>query len=130
MTRCRNATDEHYATYGAKGIKVCEHLDKSPEALIALIGERPSTSLSIDRFPNPRGNYSCGTCEECLKNGWIFNIRWATDKEQARNQITNRMITLRGETRCMSEWAELLGKNYGIVRAKIRRGWTPERAFA
>lgn len=37
-------------------------------------GPRPSTKHSIDRYPNPFGDYEPG------------NVRWATASEQARNQ--------------------------------------------
>ena len=129
MTRCRNPKWDTYARYGAKGVKVCSRIAESPQALIDLIGDRPSKDHSLDR-KNSRGHYSCGMCSDCARKDWPMNIRWATAKEQHRNASSNHRITFNGETRCMSEWAELYGVDYGKFRGRIKRGWPMERAVA
>jgi len=129
MTRCRNPKWDTYARYGANGVKVCSRIAGSPQALIDLIGERPSKDHSLDR-KNSRGHYSCGMCSDCARNDWPMNLRWATTKEQHRNASSNRRITFNGETRCMSEWAELYGIEYGKFRGRIKRGWSMAHALA
>lgn len=71
-SRCNNPNREKYKDYGARGIKVCERWHKF-ENFLADMGEAPR-GLSIDRFPDPDGNYEPGNC------------RWATPKQQAANR--------------------------------------------
>ena len=59
-----------------------------PDGLLAFaadLGPRPSRSHSVDRRDNDKG-YLCGRCEECERNGWPPNCRWATKREQNENQ--------------------------------------------
>src|SRR5689334_10528036 len=88
VTRCFNQNSGDYKRYGAKGITACDFLRKSPWSIIESIGNRPSLDYSIDRINNS-GSYTCGKCEQCTKNGWVKNIRWATDIEQANNKFRN-----------------------------------------
>jgi hypothetical protein len=75
--RCNNPTHVSYKYYGAIGIKVCEAWDNDKDGFanfLAYIGARPGPEYSIDRWPNPAGNYEPG------------NVRWATDEQQANNK--------------------------------------------
>jgi len=81
------------------------------------LGPRPSTEHSLDRIDNSEG-YKPG------------NLRWATPNEQARNRSDNRLITFRGETLCLSEWAERLGMDDSALAVRMSRcGWSQERAL-
>lgn|SRR6266436_912231 len=60
--------------YGGLGVTVCERWRYSYENFLKDMGRRPSVKHSIDRFPNPSGNYEPGNC------------RWATKREQRLNQ--------------------------------------------
>lgn len=91
MNRCFNPNFPSFSRYGAVGILACEFIKSSPVNLVALIGERPSKKLSLDRIDNKNG-YTCGTCEECFKRGFVLNVRWATASQQNRNQNRNRII--------------------------------------
>ena len=95
MARCFNPKYEHFAYYGGKGIAPCAFLKSSPVNLMFLIGQRASSDFTLDRINNELG-YTCGQCEECLKNGWVLNVRWVTATEQARNRSNNIWLMFKG----------------------------------
>lgn len=97
--------------YRDKGIRVCERWQNSFEAFLEDMGERPSKQHSIDRI-DVNGDYCPGNC------------RWATPQEQARNKTVNVILTHNGESKCITEWAEQLGFDSGIIRDRLRLGWS------
>lgn len=114
--RCNNPNEIGWKNYGGRGISVCERWN-SFENFLADMGNRPSSSHSIDRFPNPNGNYEPSNC------------RWATDKDQARNTRRNRMLTAHGKTQCLAAWSEELVIPASRIIARLNRGWNDERAL-
>ena len=104
ICRCFHEGNHNYEFYGGNGITVCIFLYQSPLNLVKMIGERPSKIWTLDRI-NPNLHYSCGTCEECIKNNWPLNIRWATQKEQEHNKNNNTLMTINGVTKTAVEWA-------------------------
>lgn len=114
--RCYNPKCNRYHTHGERGITVCERWRESFEAFLEDMGTRPSKGLSIERRDN-NGNYESGNCY------------WATRKQQARNKRTTMFLTVNGETKPVSQWAEESGINYHTLRARIKSGWTAERAI-
>ena len=119
--RCTNTGNSRHAYYGGRGIRVCDRW-LEPESgfsnFLADMGERPSKAHSIDRYPDPNGNY----CPE--------NCRWATTKEQNRNQRSNVLLTYQEKTQCISAWAEELNMPSDRIRGRIRRGWSVDRTLA
>ena len=105
--RCSNPQTPCYKNYGSRGITVCDRWMKF-ENFLEDMGERPA-GTTLDRINN-NGNYEPGNC------------RWATMKEQNRNRGNNRLITVNGETRCISEWAEKCGVSDTLIGARLRRG--------
>lgn len=73
IARCENPKRREWKNYGGRGIAVCEEWRYDYPAFLAHVGRRPSADLSIDRWPDPDGNYEPG------------NVRWATRSQQARN---------------------------------------------
>jgi hypothetical protein len=114
--RCSRPSPKEQRIY--KGVTVCGRWAESFEAFLEDMGEPPSPLHSIDRFPNQSGNYEPGNC------------RWATPLQQARNSRKNRLIAFRGESLCIAEWAERLGIAYHCLYARLRKGWTVERAMS
>jgi hypothetical protein len=102
IQRCTNPKNPGFKNYGGRGIQFCERWRKF-ENFIADMGIRPK-GYSIDRTNN-EGNYE------------PLNCKWVLNKFQHRNKRSNRMITLKGETRCLSEWAEVIGISVnGLVK--------------
>lgn len=81
--RVDNPNNEWFHRYGGRGIRYCRGFENFSH-FFQLLGIRPDNH-SIDRVDN-NGHYSCGKCEECQTNGWPFNCRWATPKQQAANR--------------------------------------------
>jgi len=116
--RCYNASDPKYGRYGARGIQVCARYRTSFAAFFADMGPRPDSQHSVDRRDND-GHYSCGKCEECQRNEWPANLRWATTKQQIRNYSRNKMFTWQHKTQCLKAWAEELQINYATLYTRI-----------
>lgn len=112
--RCGNSNDTHYARYGGRGIRVCEPWKKFVQFWQDM-GDCPP-HMEIDRLDND-GHYEPDNC------------RWATRKEQNRNKSDNRMLTLNGITRCVTDWAESIGIQRGTISSRLRYGWSVERTL-
>lgn len=114
--RCLNANDASHARYGGAGVSVCQRWADSFEAFLADMGPKPSPRHTIDRIDNAKG-YEPGNC------------RWATMAEQSRNKRTSRRITFRGVTKVLAEWSREFGLHHSLIQARLRAGWTVERAL-
>lgn len=116
--RCAGSTPAYKKNYLDKGITIHAPWVEDFTVFLAAVGRRPSPKHSLDRFPNPNGNYEPG------------NVRWATAKEQARNKTNNRHLTFNGETHIACEWAEILGINIKCFTERLRRWGECDRLFA
>lgn len=119
MTRCywSKPGDKNYALYKGAGVVVADRWHDFKNFL-ADIGLKPSPKHSIDRYPNPIGNYEPD------------NVRWATSKEQCRNWSTrNRRITFGDQTMLLSEWAQQLGLTRESLRDRLDSEWSVEKAL-
>jgi len=112
--RCSNPNNIGYADYGGRGITVCKRWQRFKNFL-ADMGERPA-GTSIDRIDSDKG-YFPGNC------------RWATKKQQRRNQRSNQFITFNGQTKCIADWAKTTGNNDATLRSRIRNGWSIEKTL-
>lgn len=115
--RCYNPKAYGYKWYGGRSIKVCDEWRNDVVAFWNWAQENGyADNLTIDRIDS-NGDY----CPE--------NCRWATYKEQANNQSTNRPIAYKGVTKNLNQWIEDLGLNFTMTHDRLRMGWTVEDAF-
>lgn len=104
--------------YVEKGIGVCPEWDSSYLAFLRDVGRAPvdGEKYTMDRIDNAHG-YEPG------------NVRWATHREQNRNKSDNRLLALYGETKCLQDWAEMVGIHPNTVRRRLARGLSVEEAL-
>ena len=88
---------------------------KSFEVFLEDMGPR-TEDTTLDRVDNNRG-YSPDNC------------RWATAKEQNRNRSNSHMVKYQGEQILLIELCERLGKDYEIVRGRLKIGMPLEGAL-
>lgn len=95
--RCYNQNNKSYPNYGARGIQICDEWREDFQTFYMWCmkhGFKPE--LEIDRIDND-GNYSPQNC------------RFVTRSENQRNKSTSRFVTIAGETKTVSEWAQKTG---------------------
>lgn len=118
-SRCSNPNARAYSNYGGRGIRVCKRWS-GPNGFVNFLfdmGPRPSPRHMVDRYPNRDGDYEPGNC------------RWATARQNSQNMRTNRNVTFRGETRCITEWARILGLGVSTLCYRLR-AWDLESAMS
>lgn len=103
--RCNNPKTSGYHNYGGRGIKVCRRWLKF-ENFYADMGDPPSPKHSLDRI-DVNGNY-------CKRN-----CRWATSTEQCNNKRDNVVLTYRGKTMSVADWARHLSIPKGTIFTRL-----------
>lgn len=114
--RCYVKTHGGYKNYGGRGIIVCDRWRHSFENFYTDMGDQPSPVSTLDRIDND-GDYEPSNC------------RWASYSQQNRNRRNNRLVEIDGETHCIAEWVEILGIKDHLVKTRMRRGWSAEKAL-
>lgn len=112
--RCRNPNNPRYASYGGRGIAICERW-KRFENFWSDMGPKPSKSHQLDRVDNDRG-YEPGNC------------RWATPAVQMVNRRVTRFVEVDGKQVPLAELARLCGIPANTLRGRIVAGWDITRA--
>lgn len=115
LKRCNCPDAPGYQHYGGRGIRVCERW-ASFDCFFQDMGPRPSDDHSIERR-DVNGHYEPANCT------------WATITEQSRNKRDTIWLELNGTRRCLREWAEILGIHPTTLLARLRHGWSAERAL-
>lgn len=112
--RIRNERDISFENYGGRGIKVCDEWSDFANFAKWALENGYCANLTIDRI-DVNGDYAPDNC------------RWATIKQQQRNKRNNNLITYNGETKCATEWEQVLGYNKGLIYARQSLGWDIDR---
>lgn len=110
--RCNNPNSQQFHNYGARGIRVCQRWLDSFDNFLSDMGEKPD-GLTLDRIDNDKG-YSPENC------------RWATKRQQRKNQRTIIMIAFSGETMCRRDWAKKTGLHETTIQYRMNAGWPIE----
>ena len=106
--RCNNPNHHAYASYGGRGITVCERWATSFENFLADMGVMPA-GLTLDRIEN-NGNYEPGNC------------KWATRAEQQRNRrVTKLNPELVALIRSSPLTSPVLGAQLGVNPRTVRK---------
>ena len=117
IERCYNPHFVAFANYGGRGIQVCEEWRNSFVSFRAwAIPNGYNNKLTLDRIDNG-GNYEPSNC------------KWSTTKEQCNNRRTNRLISYRGETKTMTQWAESIGMSANTFKRRLYAGWSVAKAI-
>jgi len=117
MRRCYDIKDRAYERYGGRGIGVCKRWH-SAEKFVSDNAKKAAPGLSIDRIDND-GHYEPS------------NVRWVSCGTQSRNRRSNVLLTHKGQTQTLTEWAEALSIPPRTLWARIRRrGWSVDKALS
>lgn len=118
QNRCYNKNVKEYSNYGGRDITVCERWLESFENFrddmyesylkhVEIYGIGRNTSL--DRYPNPDGNYEPSNC------------KWSTSKEQCE---TRRTTTKTENPHDHAYWRQKLGNALrDIIRFRLKRSF-------
>lgn len=115
MHRCFNVRAREYPQYGGRGITVCPEW-RTFIGFFQDMGECPPHK-SIDRINN-HGNYEPSNC------------RWATYQQQNQNSRQNVLLTFKGETLCVTEWARRLNVGCARLFSRVKAGWPVQKILS
>lgn len=114
--RCQTPSCGSYEEYGRRGIKVCQRWERFV-LFLEDMGHPPTDKHELDRVDN-NGHYEPDNC------------RWATEKTQARNRRSNRILDFQGESMAVVQWSEKLGISQSVINSRLRNGWSVERTLS
>ena len=114
--RCNYPAHKYYKNYGGRGIRVCAEWDDFFMFYEWALANGYQEGLTIDRI-DTNGNYEPSNC------------RWVTMKVQNNNRRNNHLVTYKGQTKTLSEWAEEFQINRYTLYKRIQAGWSVEKAL-
>jgi len=114
--RCYRKKEDNYYLYGKRGIFLCKRWHKFEKFYMDMIKDwKPG--LQIDRKDNNKG-YSPDNC------------RWVTPEQQQNNRRNNHLLTYKGKSMTISQWARKIGLSPNTLERRINKyGWTTEEAI-
>lgn len=115
-TRCSNKNRLAFADYGAKGISVCDEWKTFEPFHEWALRSGYEDNLTIERK-----DINIGYCPE--------NCEWIPRGDQNKNTHRNVLVTFKGETMIVSDWARRTGLPVGRLSHRLRCGWSVERAL-
>lgn len=115
--RCYAPCNANMGYYQKEHITVCERWRNNFPAFLEDMGHIPGDDYSIDRIDNAKG-YSPENC------------RWIPFRHQSRNRRNIMLITYRGKTRPLKEWAHRLKLKYHTLYGRLSKGIPFEQAIS
>lgn len=117
MDRCYREKAKNYPFYGGRGIAVCPEWHNIE---------------AFEKWANESGFQKGLTLERKDVNGDYCpkNCMWATKKQQANNRRNTVTIECNGESRTISEWADILGMSRSTISNRHHRGLPIEKVLA
>lgn len=107
--RCLNPKAVQFHDYGGRGIKVCERWMEFKNFLEDM-GLRPD-GLTLERI-NVNGNYEKSNC------------KWATQKDQVRNQRVTRRVRIEGREYIAADLSDISGLKTDTIVQRAALGLT------
>jgi hypothetical protein len=105
--RCSSKDRRGY--YFKRGIRCCDEWNDFKTFYLWAIKNGYNDKLTLDRIDNSKG-YSSENC------------RWATWQEQQRNKTNNRIITYKGKSMILAEWADFYHTTRGAINYRDKHG--------
>lgn len=110
--RCTDRNSEpDYGRYGGRGIRVCDEWREDFEAF----HKWATTSGYADNLTLDRIDNNCGYSPD--------NCRWVSRGIQNNNRRSNRLVTFRGETKTLADWARELNMCPSTLGKRLRAAW-------
>ena len=116
--RCYNPKAPAYKYYGALHVRMCKAWRDDFWTFLSDMRCRPSEQHSVDRYPDPFGDYEPGNC------------RWATATEQARNKRNTVFVEADGKRMSLTDYCEAIDLSSELVRLRMHKGWSIEEAVS
>lgn len=114
--RCNNPKHTHYNSYGGRGIKVCRDWLNFLSFQEWAMKNGYSDTLTLDRINNDKGYYP-------------DNCHWTDKVTQQNNTRHNRLLTYKGQTKTIAQWARELHVNRSMLDSRLERGWSVDKTI-
>lgn len=101
--RCNNKNSKAYHNYGGRGISYCNEWEKFEPFCRWALSNGWRKGLDIDRIDND-GDYTPDNC------------RWITRRENINNRRMTVYLTVNGETKPSTVWADEIGASYSTLK--------------
>lgn len=113
IQRCHNPKNPSFASYGDRGIYVCDSWRERIENFVDDMG-LPPDGKTLERIDND-GPYAPENC------------RWASKAEQMRNTTRNVYVEYNGATMTIAELSRLTGINRRTLEQRHKKGHRGDR---
>lgn len=117
INRTTNPNHCAYKNYGARGIKICEEWFNDFTLFYQWsINNGYIKGLTIERINNDKGYFPDNCC-------------WITRNQQQTNKRNNHLVTYKGITKTISEWAREYNIKFNTLSYRINKGWSIEKSL-